>query len=188
MQLTLLKGYPDLIGRRQAWSGYGNGPASYVTGGDPITLPGYKTNIDSIGGGVSSVSGNYTVVPIPSSIGPRPTWKLKWLYAGNQQGVDGVAQTVAGTGMTPGTYALTFTGGGGSGAAGTVTVSATAATNITLTSYGSGYLVAPSVSAATGGTPLTLAATVGTVNGGEVSSTTNLSAEQVVIGGLGGEY
>jgi hypothetical protein len=40
MQLTLLHGYPDLIGKRFAFVGYGTGPASYSrTTGDAIALP-----------------------------------------------------------------------------------------------------------------------------------------------------
>lgn len=78
MQLTLLHGYPDFIGKRQAWAGYGNGPSSYATGGDPIVLPQYENYIDAVFGPVYSVSGNYLVTPIPSGVGPRQTWKLKW--------------------------------------------------------------------------------------------------------------
>ena len=78
MQITMNPGYPDLIGRRFAWAGYGNGPASYVVGGDQVFLPGYNYYIDAVFGPVYSVSGNYQVTPIPSSLGPRGTWKLKW--------------------------------------------------------------------------------------------------------------
>jgi hypothetical protein len=78
MQPTLLKGYPDLIGRRQAWTEYVNGPASYVSGGDPVILPLYGIHIDDVFGPVYSMSGNYLATPIPSGVGPRQTWKLKW--------------------------------------------------------------------------------------------------------------
>lgn len=81
MRLTLLQGYPDLIGRRQAFTGYGNGPVSYVSGGDPIILPGYETYIDEVFGPVFSASGNYLGYPIPSGVGPRNTWKLRWSAA-----------------------------------------------------------------------------------------------------------
>ena len=85
--LTLFKGYPDYIGKRLAFCGQYVGPTSYVTGGDPISLPGFQNYIDSIEGGVVSVSGTYVVSAIPSSsgVGSRPTWKLKWsTYAAPQ--------------------------------------------------------------------------------------------------------
>lgn len=78
MNLTLLKGYPDRIGKRQAFAGFGSGPASYVTGGDPIAIPGFQYYIDAIFGGVLSVSGTYEARPIPSAGGPRSNWKLKY--------------------------------------------------------------------------------------------------------------
>jgi hypothetical protein len=85
MQLTLLHGYPDYIGKRFAFAGYGNGPASYVntgtgkTSGDPIIFPRYDNYIDSVEtGGMISVSGTYYVQAMPSSVGPRATWVLRW--------------------------------------------------------------------------------------------------------------
>jgi hypothetical protein len=69
-----------------------------------------------------------------------------------------------GSGMTPGTYSLTFTGGGGSGAAGTITVAAggTPQTPV-VTNCGTGYTSAPTVGigGSPGGTLPTLTATVG---------------------------
>jgi hypothetical protein len=87
--------------------------------------------------------------------------------------------------MTAGTYALTFSTGN---ATGTITVSTSAVTAINITSSGSGYLSVPTVSAATGGTPPTLTATIGIVNGIEVPAGTNLSAETIQLAGFGGEY
>jgi hypothetical protein len=78
MQITLNPGYPDLIGRRFAWVGYGNGPSSYAVGGDQLFLPGYNNYIDAVFGPSYSVSGNYQVTPIPSNVGSRKTWSLKW--------------------------------------------------------------------------------------------------------------
>lgn len=184
MLITLIPGYPDLIGRRFAWVGYGNGPASYVLGGDPSQLSPSHTYIDTITSDVLSISGNYTVIPAQSSSGVRPTWKLKWVYAGGQLGVDGVSSS-GGSGMTAGTYALTFSTGN---ATGTITVSTSAVTAINITSSGSGYLSVPTVSAATGGTPPTLTATIGIANGIEVPAGTNLSAETIQLAGFGGEY
>ena len=79
MQVTLLHGYPDYIGKRLAWAGYGNGPASYVQStGDPIVIPRFQNYIDTVNGSVQSVSGTYTVVARPSGVGPRRTWALHW--------------------------------------------------------------------------------------------------------------
>lgn len=82
MQLTLLHGYPDLIGRRSAFVGYGNGPASYVTGGDPVTTGQFGYYIDYLSSGVCTVSGTYYVLSIPSGAGPRKTWKVIWYTRG----------------------------------------------------------------------------------------------------------
>ena len=77
MQLTLLKGYPDLIGRRQAICGYGTGPAVYnATTGDPITIPGYERYIDAIFGGVLDTTGTIIAHAKPSGSGARQTWAL----------------------------------------------------------------------------------------------------------------
>lgn len=77
--------------------------------------------------------------------------------------VTSILQITAGTGMTPGTYTLTIGAplAGGVQAVGTVTVSATALTSYSITNPGSGYIAPPAVSAATGGTPLVLASTIG---------------------------
>ncbi len=83
------------------------------------------------------------------------------LYAGGLTGMIASVSATGGSGMTPGTYSLSFSGGGGSGAAGTITVlSATTYSTPQITSAGSGYASAPAVSAATGGTPPTLTASV----------------------------
>ena len=79
-QITLLKGYPDNIGRRKAFAGDISGPTSYVTGGDPVTLPNYQHYIDQIQGDFS-VTGTYYAKFINSSAGPRATWKVKWIVS-----------------------------------------------------------------------------------------------------------
>lgn len=79
MNLTLYKGYPDRIGRRLAFAGFGTGPVSYSqTTRDPISIPAFQNYIDVLHGAVS-VSGTYTVQAIPSGSGPRATWKLRWI-------------------------------------------------------------------------------------------------------------
>ncbi len=78
MNLILNSGYPDRIGKRFAFAGYGVGPTSYnTTTKDPIALPGYQNYIDSLNIGYT-VSGTYRVVPKPSTIGARATWVLVW--------------------------------------------------------------------------------------------------------------
>ena len=62
-----------------------------------------------------------------------------------------VTLDAVGSGYTPGTYALGFTGGGGSGAAGTYTVTGTTVAYITMTTYGTGYSSAPAISFPSGG-------------------------------------
>lgn len=81
MVVNLIEGlYPDFVGRRQIFAGSGNGPASYVTGGDPTTLSNPRLYIDVLFGGVMTVSGNYVVYAVPSGVGIRQTWKLVWFH------------------------------------------------------------------------------------------------------------
>jgi hypothetical protein len=88
MQLTLLKGYPDFVGKRATFVGYGSGPASYTqftaatapavgTGGDPVALPLPNYYIDTLGS-ATTVSGTYYVRPASSGVGPRQRWALVW--------------------------------------------------------------------------------------------------------------
>lgn len=82
MQLTLLKGYPDFVGKRATFVGWENGPVSYSqTTGDIVTLPLPNYYIDAILGGVNTVSGTYYVRPAPVGVGPRQTWTLFWYTA-----------------------------------------------------------------------------------------------------------
>jgi hypothetical protein len=75
--------YPDFVGRRMIFAGNGTGPASYTTGGDPVTLSNSRLYIDVIlSGGALTVDGTYYVLAIPSGTGVRPTWKLKWYAVG----------------------------------------------------------------------------------------------------------
>lgn len=79
MILTLLKGYPDLIGRRQAMVGYGSGPASYSqTTGDVISIPGYERYIDSVLSISQDPTGTYIGQARPSAVGARATWSIHW--------------------------------------------------------------------------------------------------------------
>lgn len=169
------------------------GPVSYALGGETLGQSVYGgPNVFGLAGFYTvipagpSVSGNYAVDTLYGGTGVRSSVKLRWKYAGvGTTGVIGVG-TSGGSGMTAGTYALAFSGGGGSGASGTITVTGSAVTSIVLTSPGTGYTSAPTVTAATGGTPPTLAATIGSNAGGEVAAATNLSAETVRLMAQGG--
>lgn len=82
MQLTLLHGYPDYVGKRFNWCGNGIGPASYVQvtatgGGDPLVLPGFGNYIDFAAPALT-ISRTYLVIPVPVLVGARATWRLKW--------------------------------------------------------------------------------------------------------------
>jgi hypothetical protein len=97
MQLTLIKGYPDFVGKRANFVGWGSGPASYTqftaatapavaTGGDPVTLPLPNYYIDAVDSGGLTVSGTYYVRAIQSGVGARQTWRLVWyVTTGNAQ-------------------------------------------------------------------------------------------------------
>lgn len=89
MQLTFLKGYPDFIGKRAVFVGFGTGPASYTqvtaatapaaaTGGDTLILPLPNYYIDAVESGTLTVSGTYYVRAVSSGTGARRTWALMW--------------------------------------------------------------------------------------------------------------
>ncbi len=79
MNLRLLPGYPDKIGKRFAFAGSGVGPTSYSqTTKDTVTIPAFQNYIDVLHGAVS-VSGTFLVRAVPSGAGPRATWKLTWV-------------------------------------------------------------------------------------------------------------
>lgn len=84
MQLTLLKGYPDFVGKRAIFVGYGSGPASYnSTTGDPVAMPLPNWYIDMIDGGANTVSGTYFVRAQPAGTGARQAWALFWYATSN---------------------------------------------------------------------------------------------------------
>lgn len=186
MQITFLKGYPDYIGKRYAWAGFGNGPSSYAPAtGDPVFFPRYDNYVDAIPD-CSSQSGNYTLKFVPSLVGARAAWSAFWYYSG-RQGVLSVVQLAAGVGMTVGSYTVAATGGGGTGASITFAVlTATTIGPITIVP-GFGYTSAPTFSPATGGTPVTFTVTVAPASG-QAPATTNLSTEAAQVSGLGGTY
>lgn len=195
MSNTAVVGVEPWGGRTRAVIDDHTGPTSYATGGESLGQNVYGgPNIFGLAGFYAvipcgeSVSGNYTVVTNYGGTGVRTSVKLKWRYsAGAGDGVTSVTGT-GGSGMTAGTYPLSFTNTGtnGSGAAGTITVSTSAITNVVITNPGTGYTSPPTVSAATGGTPPALTAQIGDISGEEVASGTNLSGETVRLLSLGG--
>jgi len=110
MQLTLLKGSPDYVGRRFIFAGYGNGPKSYVntganaTSGDIVNSQalGFERYIDSITGDLA-VSGTYYVHAQSSGVGARQTWRFRWFVTATNaevaNGVDLSAEQVQVSGM-----------------------------------------------------------------------------------------
>jgi hypothetical protein len=181
-------------GGREIWELIGNGPTSYSQAtGDLISGPGNGEYFSVPFGGFLTPDGLYELKPFSTSPGTtgslRLKWGFRWYFAngGGDSGVASVAQNAAGTGMTPGTYPIAFSGGTGSGAAGTVTVSATAVTATTITSPGI-YTVAPTaaIGGTPGGSPATLTVTM-SVAGAEVPTGLNLSAEYVQFGAIGGQ-
>lgn len=78
MNLNLYKGYPDKVGRRQIFAGYGAGPSSYSqTTGDVINIPQFQNYIDSVFA-AESVSGTYFARPQPGARGPRAAWRVNY--------------------------------------------------------------------------------------------------------------
>lgn len=113
MQLTLLNGYPDMVGRRRIFCGYGAGPTSYSqTTGDVLSTVGYEVYWDNIFPTAIDPTGNFYAVPRPSAVGPRATWSLHWYYApGNTVGGTANAEVTANTNLS--TYSLQVAGFGG---------------------------------------------------------------------------
>jgi len=190
---TKLQDYPARLGDKQLIVTDHTGPASYVQGGETLGMGNNLTGltsqglsgIDMIIGGFSSVSGLYTVLPQPTGTGSRKTFLLKWLIAGNVQGVDSVAITTAGTSQTNGTTTINASGGGGTGAVAQITIAGGLITAASIINPGKNYTSVPTFTVAQGGTPGTLTATIGAVSGQEVGAGTNLSGETVRIGYLG---
>ena len=188
MQATILLTGLERVGQRSILPIYGVGPTSYSqTTGDVILLPA-GLYLDTVFGDVESVSGNYFVRGRSSATGTtRATWALHWYYAGTNQsqGVDGVVIASAGTGQTNGTFTVNASAGS---ATIQITIAGGVLTAVKVLNPGSGYSTAPTFTVAEGGTPGTVTATLGAVGGMEVATGTNLSAELVQFGALGGEF
>lgn len=78
LQLMIPYRYGERIGKRSALVGSGTGPASYVTGGDPISLSEFNWYVDWLANSVS-LDGTYEICPVPATAGqPRAGWKAIW--------------------------------------------------------------------------------------------------------------
>ena len=86
MQITLLHGYPDMIGRRRVIAAFASGPSSYtqfaagppVTGGDPIQGLPFQFYIDDMLGAALSTDGTIMAIFQPLAVGPRVTWIARY--------------------------------------------------------------------------------------------------------------
>jgi hypothetical protein len=106
MQITLLQGYPDYIGKRQALCGSGVGPSSYTTGGVSVTFNRYSQYVDILFPALT-ISGTYYVWPIPSGVGERQTWSLKFVVVAT--GAEAAAATdLSGESVQIGGYGGTY--------------------------------------------------------------------------------
>jgi|SRR5215831_7988019 len=103
MQLKMLSGYPDNVGRRHLWCGYGPGPTAYApvspTAGDVLQPPRFQFYFDSVIPGTSfnpttNVAGTYLVYGVAFGVGARLVWKLKWVTASSG------AEVAAGTDLS----------------------------------------------------------------------------------------
>lgn len=83
--------------------------------------------------------------------------------------VTGISITSPGSGQTNGTYIINASGGGGTGAQVQIVISGGIITAATVFAGGSNYTSTPTFTVAEGGTPGTLAATIGAVNPGTLN-------------------
>ncbi len=89
MQLQMLSGYPDMVGRRRTFCGYGTGPSSYSrTTGDVVVAPGYEVYFDEVFNTPQDPTGTYYAQARPSKVGPRATWSLHWIVVATGAEVD----------------------------------------------------------------------------------------------------
>lgn len=182
-----VKGYTDVVGKHGLWIGDHTGPASYVTGGETLTAQYFGLRSLDMVNTMRANSGVYSAATLsPAGIAGAITQTIKMIWQFATTGSVASVTVSGGTGMTPGTYALAFSGGGGTGATGTLTVlTATTTSTPVITNPGSGYTSAPTVTAATGGTPPTLTAVLSTA-GQQVGPGANLSAIGVRMIAIGG--
>lgn len=118
MQVTLLHGYPDLVGRRRIYVANGKGPVSYTqwatgtppTGGDPITGLPFQTYIDSIPGVAISTDGTIIAIPQAYGTGARQTWVWRYFAFANTSPAIGGEQNT-GTNLSSKSFQFFFVGG-----------------------------------------------------------------------------
>ena len=118
MQVTLLHGYPDMVGRRRIYVANGKGPTSYtqwtvgppVSGGDPITGLPFQTYIDSIPGVAISTDGTVIAIPQAYAVGTRQTWVFRYFAFSNASPAIGPEKTT-GTSLSAQSFQFFFVGG-----------------------------------------------------------------------------
>lgn len=118
----------------------GGSPTTAATGTFTVNASGMVASINITSGGGGYISAPTITFPIPGSGG-----SITCTVSG---GAVQSPLTIAagGSGYTPGTFPLTFTGGGGSGASGTFTVNGSGViASTTLVSAGTGYTTAPTI-------------------------------------------
>lgn len=171
-------GYPDGTFPLTISGGGGSGATGTFT-----ALAGAVTSLALTSGGTG-----YTGSPTVSFPIPGTGAAINATEAGGA--VTALAIVTGGSGYIPGTYALSFTGGGGSGAAATYTVNPSGVVaSTTITAPGTGYTSAPTVVIPTGSGAVAIASitsssvsSITVVNGG-----TNLTGTPTltIVGGGG---
>lgn len=182
-QDKILAGYEQVIGAKLQVIVDHFGPVSYSqTTGD--VYPATNLNrggFDKVTAGITLDNAYSVLTTYPASAsagGGTVSVVLVWNFA-TTGSVASVAQNVAGSGQTPGTYTVAATGGGGTGASISVVVAtATTLGAITVLNPGKGYTSAPTFTLVSGGTPATLTATL-SVAGAQVATGANLSGSAV---------
>jgi hypothetical protein len=112
-QLTLLRGYPDKIGRRIVIVGNWTGPTSYVGGvgnGDVILGLPFQFYIDAPLGAALSTDGTTMGIVFPSGIGPRQTWKIRY-FTFQATSPDLAGEVANATNLSTKSFQLGFLGG-----------------------------------------------------------------------------
>ena len=117
MQVTLLHGYPDMVGRRRLIVANGVGPTSYTqynattgAGGDGISGLPFQFYIDSIPGIAVSTDGTTVAIPMITAVGARQTWKFRYYNFANTSPAIG-AEVTAATNLSTKSFQFFLIGG-----------------------------------------------------------------------------
>ena len=81
-QIVPVPGYPSVFGNKKAEVFLYTGPATYVTGGDPIYASTFGWGgFDFINSGMLDSSGVYYLEPVFSGSGAKSVVNMKWIVA-----------------------------------------------------------------------------------------------------------